>query len=139
MSGGTCKVDVKPKVNPSSIYTFDITDGTNTTTVNDTDVVKFKQEGDILAVEVNASKEVIYKLNEQRDDFNVVALSLTDTVTLTKTPTAGGVIKVYRNGDLQELGTDYTISGLDIMFVIPFGQSGGGTVGEIISVIYFYN
>lgn len=44
-------------------------------------------------------------------------------------------IQVFRNGVRQFDSEDYSISGSAVTFVEPFGNSGGGTGGEIINII----
>jgi hypothetical protein len=58
------------------------------------------------------------------------------TVTLASTPITAS-LEVYRNGDLQDITDDYTISGAVITFLTAFGSSNGGTLSEIVNVIYY--
>lgn len=59
------------------------------------------------------------------------------SVTLSNTPIAG-TLKMYRNGRLMKLTTDYTISGVTVTLVLATGASTGATYGEEISANYKY-
>lgn len=69
-----------------------------------------------------------------REKFSPVAAA-TD-VTLANTPVLAS-LEVYRNGDLQDITDDFTITGAVITFTTAFGASVGATGSEIVNVIYF--
>jgi hypothetical protein len=117
--------------------TFNFSDGTNTTAVTNGDTVTFGNTGNVVSDVVIATDAVTVAINEVEDTFD--GLTSGTDVTLTSTPVAGAVLKVFRNGMKQVLGAtaDYTVSGTTITFNTAFGLSGGAAGSEVVEVVYF--
>ena len=84
-------------------------------------------------VTMSATNIASITLKKQRDIFSPA--DATTTVTLTQSPILS-TLQVYRNGDLQDIIDDYTITGLIITFVVAFGASTGATNTEKVNTIY---
>jgi hypothetical protein len=67
---------------------------------------------------------------ELLDTFNQVEAYT--SVTLTAEPRAGALVKVYRNGLLMSLATDYTIAGQ----VVTFTAGQGTAAGDVVQALY---
>lgn len=74
-------------------------------------------------------------VREQVDNFSPTTGAT--TVTASQTPLVA-YLQVYRNGIIQDITDDYTVSGTTITFVTAFGSSTGATYGEKIKLIYKY-
>lgn len=89
-------------------------------------VVTTASATDILTIEVK----------QQIDTF--FPTSGTSTVTASQTPLTG-YLQVFRNGIIQDLTDDYTVSGTTITFVTAFGASTGATFSEKVKLVYRYS
>jgi hypothetical protein len=88
-----------------------------------------------VVVTASATDTVSISLNEQKDTF--APTSGATTVTLSQTPIAS-TLDIYRNGDLQDLTTDYTVSGVTVTFLTSFGATSGGAYSENCVAKYRY-
>jgi len=74
-------------------------------------------------------------IREQVDNFNPT--TGTSVVTASQTPLIN-YLKVYRNGILQDITDDYTVSGNTITFLTSFGSSTGAVYSEKVKLVYKY-
>ena len=86
-----------------------------------------------VTVAMSATNIASITLTRTRETFLPTAAAT--TVTASATPILS-TLQVYRNGDLQDITTDYTVSGAIITFVVAFGASNGATGTEVVNLIY---
>jgi hypothetical protein len=74
----------------------------------------------------------------KEDNFTPVTGS--NSVTLTSTPLTNHPMQVFRNGVLQRAGAtnDFVLSGSTLTFADVFTSSFGGSIIEIVTVLYSY-
>lgn len=131
---GWTKVAEEEGVDPTS-YSFIISDGTTTQTINTGNTLLFNQGEGILA-DVVATDQLNLELRRNVEEF-VVDSGDGDTVTLAGTPpTNEDFIEITRNG-IAIADADWSILGSVITFADSFGGSTGGTDSETIIVRYF--
>ena len=115
--------------------TFTVTGdtGTTQTVLNGSTVTLKGAVSSGITVAASATNAFTISTTKTRNTFSPA--SAATTVTATSTPILA-TLEVYRNGDLQDITTDYTVSGAVITFVVAFGSSTGGTLQEIVNLIY---
>ena len=74
-------------------------------------------------------------LNEVKESFSPTAAATTVTTSQTAIVST---LEVFRNGILQDITDDYTVSGTTITFVAAFAASTGAAYSERVKVIYRY-
>jgi hypothetical protein len=117
--------------------TFTVAGDTGTSQIishGDTLTIKGATSSGVL-VTASATDTLSISLREVKESFS--PLTSATTVTLSQTPIVA-TLDIYRNGDLQELTTDYTVSGVTVTFVVAFGASVGATYSEQIIAKYRY-
>lgn len=107
--------------------------GTNQTISNsDTITIKGATNSGVTTVS-SATDTISISLREVKETFSPTAS--TTTVTASQTPIVS-TLQVYRNGIMQDITDDYTVSGTTITFLTAFGASTGATYSEKIKLIY---
>lgn len=88
-----------------------------------------------ISVAMSATNTATISFNKVRNTFSPTSGST--TVTLTATPILAS-LEIYRNGDIQDIADDYTVSGLIVTFLTAFGNSTGASTSgtEKINAIF---
>ena len=115
---------------------FNVTDGTNTETINDSDTLTF--QGDVgIKPAVSPTDNVKYSLDLREYVFT----NLTSGTDVTVPAAAGSIpssayVWVIRNG-LVLPPTEYTIAGNTITFTVPFGTAPNSNGSETVHIKWF--
>jgi hypothetical protein len=118
---------------PAGTFTVAGTAGTNQTITLGTDTLTLTGLANGIQITGSATDTMTFALREQVD--TTTSLTSGTTVTATQTPIAA-TLRVYRNGLIKDLTTDYTLSGSTVTFTTAFGISGGAQGGETVKLEY---
>lgn len=119
----------------ATAYSFIISDGTSTQTINSGNTLLFNQGEGILADVVNTDQLNI-ELRRIVEEFEVDSGDGSSVTLVGTPPTNEDLIEITRNG-LAVGDAEWSIAGSVITFTTAFGGSTGGTNAETIIVRYF--
>lgn len=131
---GWTKIAEEEGVDPSA-YSFIISDGVTTQTLNSGETLLFNQGEGILA-DVVATDQLNIGIRRVLEEFAVTSADVASVTLAGTPPTDETLIEVFRNGVVVP-DAEWSIAGSVITFTTNFGGSTGGTDAETVEVRYF--